>query len=100
MEYKDAKKFKVGDIINPRSVDINGKCIEPYGNYIIKAIDIQPEDIFITIDNGQIINHKKINLPILMGTKEFYCSWFGYTKNICHTNLTKEQLERTGVMVD
>lgn len=100
MEYKDAKKLNVGDIINPRSVDINGKCIEPYGNYIIKAIDIQPEDIFITIDNGQIINHKKINSPIIMGTNEFYCSWFGYTKNICHTNLTKEQLERTGVMID
>ena len=100
MEYKDAKKLNVGDIINPRSVDINGKCIEPYGNYIIKAIDIQPKDIFITIDNGQIINHKQINLPILMGTNEFYCSWFGYTKNICHTNLTKEQLERTGVMID
>ena len=97
MEYKRAKKLKTGDVVEPRSVDIDGKLVEPHGNYIVKHIAVYPKEILITIDNGQVISHRLMNTPCIMGSEQFYCSWFGYTKSICHTNLTKEQLKRAGV---
>lgn len=101
MEYTKAKDLKIGDVINPRNKDIYGIDIVPYGNYLVKDIEIDNKDVFITLDNGQIINHKDCNHPPITccgGKRNFYCSWFGDTNDIRNTNLSDEQLKRCGIL--
>ena len=97
MEYKKAITLQPGDIVAPRSTDINGVPVSPQGNYVVKSVQIQGRDVFITVDNGQVVNSKLCNSPTLKSSVPFYCSWFGYSKDICDTGLSQETLERLGI---
>lgn len=103
MEYKKAKELKVGDVVNPRLKDIYGKEIKPNGNYLVKDVNVYDKKVIITLDNGQEISHKECNHPPIICSDvkhPFYCSWFGETDNIQKTGLSREQIERCGIVPD
>ncbi len=100
MVYKRAKELEIGDVIEPRNVDINGNFIVPHGNYLVKHIDDDGHEVIITLDNGQQVSHKLCNHPPYICGKTFYCSWFGETDNICKTGLSYRQILRCGIVPD
>ena len=98
MDYKKAKELKVGDVVNPRNKDINGKEVNPFGNYLVKEISEYGRNIIITLDNGQKITHKECNHPpVCCSSRPFYCSWFGETTNILNTGLSRAQILGCGL---
>ena len=64
MTYREAKKYKVGDKIDPRMPwDYPG--VDGLGNLIITDIKCYPKTIIFVCSNGVSYEHKKVNSPIL-----------------------------------
>lgn len=92
MTYREAKKYKVGDIAQVRE--------EGNTNRVITNIEYIGKDIFMTVDNGKRVIHKLINEPIISSSSPFYCSWSGWVTSIVDAGITRAQAKKIGIVCE
>lgn len=92
MEYKQAKKLRIGDPVQAR-------C-EGDTNRLITNIEKTPKDIFITLDDGNKYHHTMVNSPILCSNVPFLCSWYGMVTNIDDAPLPENNADTAEWIID